>query len=137
MEHVDSDYYHLPPFKWWDSWALRNGMICPNPHHMSVAELEMRTGLSFPCPELSLLCTLETSLIGQVWLTGSHATTGIYPSVPADWGGELKGKRETLTCICLHLPAGWAPQVQRLPPPSYRLTCSERTCYFSCNSSLF
>lgn len=77
-------------------------MICPNPHHMSVAELEMRTGLSFPCPELSLLCTLETSLIGQVWLTGSHATTGIYPSVPADWGGGVKRKKGNTH---MHLPA--------------------------------
>lgn len=47
MKHADSDYYHLPPFKWWDSWALRNEMICPNPHSVSVGEPEMRTGLGF------------------------------------------------------------------------------------------
>ena len=51
MEHADSDYYHYAHFKWWDSWALRKKMMCPNPYCMSVAEPEMRTGLGFYCPE--------------------------------------------------------------------------------------
>lgn len=55
---------------------------------MSVAELEMRTGLSVPGAELSLLCTLETSLTGQVRLTGPQASPGIYPQFLHIRGGR-------------------------------------------------
>lgn len=105
MEHADSDYCHLPPFKWWDSWAPRNEMICPNLHSMLVAELEMKTGLGFRSLEPSLLWTLETSLFRRVWLTDSHASRKGHPSALLD----LEEQSKIFTPIFLNLPGGWTP----------------------------
>lgn len=104
-------------------------MICRNLHSTSVADLEMRTGLSFHHPEPQMLGTLEISLIRWVWLSDSHASRQARPSAVVDLRRKVHGQVSFWILLDLWVFLEPAPAPHRPPQPPtdsphirYRLT---------------